>query len=330
MAVGDPTGADLCSGTTNGDTLAADPSFTEREITFGSSIELTSGVKYAIVVRCSNALLSLGINVYSPGTGYTDGAGFSSSNSGSSWSEQGYDLWFKTKAVAVEKDTYTFSGSSRTVASSTTWIAQTFTTTSAYTISSVVLKLNKWSGRLPGTVTVSIKATVPDVPTKATNPTPSNAAADVTLDQATVIWEDGGGATSYDVYYGTASGSLSKVSSSQAGVSFTISGITNGSPFEYLITRYWRIDSINDQGTTTGDEWSFTTIRFSPPTKTYWYSTGGYYYQLLIQDDGTYGDPPPTGVEDTDYVVVTSTYNNMATARRLVAAANDKIWYESI
>ena len=331
MAAGDPTGEDLAVGTTNGNTLDADPSFTEREITFGSSIELTSGVKYAIVIRCSNALGSLGINVYAPGTGYTDGIGTSSNNSGGSWAEQGYDLWFKTKAVAVEKDTYTFSTSSRTAASLTTWIAQTFIASSTYTITSVILKLNKLFSRLPGTVTVSIRATE-GAPTKATTPAPSNAATNVTLDQATITWVDGGGADTYNVYYGDTSGSLPLVSSTQAGTSFTVTGITDGSPYAYLDIRYWRIDSTNGAGTTTGDEWSFTTIRFSAPTVTYFYSTTGQYYQLLIQSDGSYGDVPGVGVENTDYVFLAAGYepNFIKTTRKLVGVANSKVWYEDI
>lgn len=169
-------------------------------------------------------------------------------------------------------------------------------------------------------------------PSKATTPTPANAASDVTLDQETLTWVDGGGATSYDVYYGTTSGSLTKVSSSQAGLSYTITGITSGSPFNYLVTRYWRIDSINSVGTTTGDEWSFTTIRLNPPTVTYFYPTTGQYYYLLVQSDGTYGDPPGVGVENTDYVYLAVGYspNFMKTIRKLVSAANSKIWYEDV
>lgn len=134
-------------------------------------------------------------------------------------------------------------------------------------------------------------------PTKAKTPTPVNAADDVTLDQETITWEDGGGATSYDVYYGDTSGSLSLVSGGQEALSFTIDGITLGSPFDYLITRYWRIDAINDVGETTGDEWSFVSIVFDPPV--------------------------PTAAGSADP-------NAMQIIRRLVVAAYSKIWYENI
>ncbi len=168
-------------------------------------------------------------------------------------------------------------------------------------------------------------------PSKATNPTPSNAAADVTLNQATITWEDGGGADTYDVYYGDTSGSLVKVSDAQAGLSLTITGIDDGSPFNHIVTRYWRIDSTNGAGTTTGDEWSFTTIRFYPPGPIYYYPTGNYYYQLLVNTNGGYGDHPVDGgVEDTDYVVVTIPPSPMVTKRRLVAVANNKFWFEDV
>ena len=169
-------------------------------------------------------------------------------------------------------------------------------------------------------------------PTKAENPSPTDANASVTLDQATITWDDGGGADTFDVYYGTESGSLSLVSVAQAGESFTVTGITDGSPFSYLSVRYWRIDATNSDGTTTGDEWSFTTIRLTPPTPTRFYPTTGQYYRLLIQSDGSYGDVPGVGVENTDFVYLAAGYeaNFVATNRRLVAAAENRIWYEDL
>ncbi|MCP5019660.1 MAG: hypothetical protein GY938_30905 [Ketobacter sp.] len=166
-------------------------------------------------------------------------------------------------------------------------------------------------------------------PTKAENPTPSDTNTSVTLGQATITWEDGGGADTYDVYYGTQSGNLTKVSTAQAGTSFTVTGITNGSPYAYLSTRYWRIDSTNGIGTTTGDEWTFTTLQFDPPGPTYFYN--GQHYQLLTKAGDVVGTHPADGgVENTDYVVVSFLPNFIRTSRRLVSAANSKIWYEDV
>lgn len=331
MAAGDPTGADLCSGTTNGNTLPETPTASEeREITFVSPIELTSGITYAIVVRAAGGSFGSSLRWDQKiGASYGNGKLYTSSNSGSSWSGQGTtDVWFKTKAATVEKDSYTFTRNSSNLMWASFWSAQTFLAGSTYTISSVVLKLDRDSGASPGIVTVSIRATA-SVPTKATTPAPANTASDVTLDQATLTWEDGGGADTFNVYYGDTSGSLSLVSSAQAGASFTVTGITLGSPYEYIVTRYWRIDSTNDAGTVTGDEWSFTTIRFKPPGVTYFYNNE--YYYLLIGSDGTYGAHPyDGGVEDTDYVVVTFLPNFIKTTRILVGVANSKVWVEDL
>lgn len=166
-------------------------------------------------------------------------------------------------------------------------------------------------------------------PAKATTPSPTNAYTDNILNQETISWVDGGGADSYDIYFGTESGNLALFGSEITDILFTIAGVSGGSPLDYYITYYWRIDSVNEFGTTTGDEWSFATIRLDPPTVTYDYG-GQYYYQLLAQADGSYGDHPPTGVENVDYVVVAFQPNFINTFRRLVAATKNSIYYEEI
>jgi len=100
-SAGKPTGDDLCSGTTNGNTLPINgwptPAPEEREITFNTNPTLSAGVKYAIVVRAtsgdgSNKL----IWAASTTSVYDDGDQCYSNNSGSSWTL--YDtreLWFK-------------------------------------------------------------------------------------------------------------------------------------------------------------------------------------------------------------------------------------------
>lgn len=324
MAItGEPIGADLVSGTTPGDTL---PNWTagaeEREISFGAGVELTSGVVYAIVVRALTAVEGdSDVLIYANNSNpYANGNVFRSGDSGSSWiGAETYDWWFKTKAGGVEKDTNEPATLNWDEAASNEWRAQTFTASSTYTITSVILKLERFIWDTTGTLTVSIKA-VQGVPSKATTPAPANAASDVTLDQATLTWVDGGDADTYNVYYGDTSGSLSLVSSAQAGTSLTVTGITLGSPYGYVVTRYWRIDSTNEIGTTTGDEWSFTTINFDRLRVTYRLISGG-------SGNGPYDTPTP-GVEGTDFWYTGE--NNMITVRRLVAAANSKFWFEQI
>ena len=154
------------------------------------------------------------------------------------------------------------------------------------------------------------------VPSKAINPTPTNTASDVTLDQQTTTWENGGGATSYNIYYGIQSGNLTLVSSGQVET-FTIYQITNGSPFNYAVTRYWRIDSVNASGTTTGDEWSFTTIVFD-------YPPGG-----VRGVGGGYGGDDGSG-EAEGYGGGTFCDAQLHTKTRLIGFARNTLYYENL
>ncbi|KKM91271.1 hypothetical protein LCGC14_1230230 [marine sediment metagenome] len=285
-----PVGDDLCVGTTNGNTLPTGFSFpgSVREITFGSSTGITSGSTYAVVIRISSEkgigdALRMGQDTSDQ---YPGGLKCISSDNGGSWATSvTRELFFDTQASGVSKDKYfpATTPDAEQFCYGDFWIAQTFTASSSYAITSVILKLRREGTSFPGTITVSIKE-ASDVPIKANTPIPATTATDVTLDQATLAWTDGGNSDTYNVYYGPTSGSLPLVSSAQAGTSFSLSTYL---PLAYGVTRYWRIDSINDAGTTTGDEWSFTTISLNSPV-------------------------------------------DIVTVGRLVAAANNKIWYESI
>jgi hypothetical protein len=50
---GQPTGPDLCSGTTNGNTLPTGSPYEWREVTFTSGYDLSAGTQYAIVARAT-------------------------------------------------------------------------------------------------------------------------------------------------------------------------------------------------------------------------------------------------------------------------------------
>jgi len=341
MAAGDPTGLDLCSGTTDGNTLVVAPTDYEfRLVALGAGTPVVVGTTYAILVRIAteNAIVwGKTVNGVAGNSLYCNDAG------AGTWTPLvGYDLTYQTSDGGVLKDNYSPAPTSSLTVYGDQWVAQTFVASSSYTLDAVRLYLRRPFNNTPGTVTVSIRATV-GAPTKATTPAPANAASDVTLDQATLTWVDGGGATSYNVYYGDNAANVAAADTTdetgiylgnQAGLSYTVTGITLGSPYAYLVARYWRIDSVNAAGTTTGDAWSFTTIRLTPPTVTKWYSGGGaagYYYRLLPQSDGSEGDPPGTGVEDTDYEVLDGYLPNFInTSRRLVSCANNKFWYEDV
>lgn len=97
------------------------------------------------------------------------------------------------------------------------------------------------------------------LPYKATSPVPSHGSTDRPISQ-TLSWANGGGATSYDVYFGTDSTPDStELVGNQTTPSYNPGTLANGT------TYYWRIDSKNSAGTTTGDVWSFTTA--TAPTR---------------------------------------------------------------
>jgi len=92
---GKPTGADLTSGTTNGDSLTTDTAGEWREISL-TSYELEAGTTYAIVARSQGTGLSdsAGWRLDTTG-GYTGGTDVTSSNSGSTWTvNSAYDFLF--------------------------------------------------------------------------------------------------------------------------------------------------------------------------------------------------------------------------------------------
>ena len=108
---------------------------------------------------------------------------------------------------------------------------------------------------------------VPVPPEKATTPTPADGAIDVAF-HPTLSWVNGGGATSYDVYFDGA------FIGNQAGTTYDPGILALES------THTWRIDAVNADGTTAGDVWSFTVLAsrfsFTPDTSTItWTDTNG-------------------------------------------------------
>jgi len=85
---------------------------------------------------------------------------------------------------------------------------------------------------------------------QANTPSPANGATNISL-TPTLSWTAGAGATSHDVYFGTASPGTFR--GNQTGTTYD--------PGTLLLstTYYWRIDEKNASGTTTGTVWSFTT-----------------------------------------------------------------------
>jgi len=84
---GKPTGDDLCSGTTNSNTLTDSYPGELREITLGDGYDLESDTKYAIVVRIDGNVLNMvhWVQDKSAPT-YSGGSGGHSFDYGSTWS----------------------------------------------------------------------------------------------------------------------------------------------------------------------------------------------------------------------------------------------------
>lgn len=90
-------------------------------------------------------------------------------------------------------------------------------------------------------------------PAKAASPSPSNGAGAVST-STSLSWGSAAGATSYDVYFGTDSTpDAGELVGNPSGTSFNPGTLANST------TYYWRVDSKNSAGTTTGDVWSFDT-----------------------------------------------------------------------
>jgi hypothetical protein len=89
--------------------------------------------------------------------------------------------------------------------------------------------------------------------------TPSNGAISRPL-SGSLVWNKASGATTYDVYFGTANPPTTKVGADQTDTTFLYSGLTNGT------TYYWKVTAKNANGSTdaTGSPWSFTTLLLPP------------------------------------------------------------------
>ncbi len=113
----------------------------------------------------------------------------------------------------------------------------------------------------------SVPIPVPATPDKVTSPSPVDGATDVPV-TSNLSWGVATGADSYDVYFGTDQADVAGADTSSAEFMGNQTGLTyDPGTLSYSTTYYWRIDSVNAAGVTTGDVWSFTTEAepLSPP-----------------------------------------------------------------
>ncbi|MFB0516564.1 MAG: LamG-like jellyroll fold domain-containing protein, partial [Candidatus Neomarinimicrobiota bacterium] len=105
------------------------------------------------------------------------------------------------------------------------------------------------------------------VPFQVEEPVPADGAVNVGID--TILeWDDAIGATSYDIYLGTSSPPPFRVRQSTTEYEFR--------NLQDATTYYWRVDAVNDSGTTTGEVWQFATESFSEALIAYWPFERGY------------------------------------------------------
>jgi len=160
-------------------------------------------------------------------------------------------------------------------------------------------------------------------PTKSGNHSPVDEFGDMTLDWQEFTWDGVVNADSYNAYMGTdidleaedleqildTSPNPSMAQAYMAVVTKLVYPNTGLAAYNY--TYYWRVDTVNDFGITEGDVLEFGTIVYNPPLP--------------------WGMSMPSGGDDNQTPTGTPLgLNNMITIRKLVAAAGNKFWYESI
>jgi hypothetical protein len=106
------------------------------------------------------------------------------------------------------------------------------------------------------TGTVWSFTTIVAAPGQASSPSPASGASGVST-SVDLSWAAGSGATSHDVYFGTAA--TPPFTQNQTGTSYDPGALAEST------TYYWRIDEKNAGGTTTGAVWNFTTVGGLPP-----------------------------------------------------------------
>ncbi len=105
------------------------------------------------------------------------------------------------------------------------------------------------------------------------------------------------------------------------GVSYdsAIPSFETANVFGYGTVYTWRVDSVNQFGTTTGDDWTFTSVSFDPPIST-WENLPG-------KTLGPISTPTP-GVEGTDYRWLGT--NNINTVKFILVAKDQSIYYAEV
>jgi len=114
---------------------------------------------------------------------------------------------------------------------------------------------NFGSGRIDALASVNAVPTPNTPPNPAVNPNPADTAESVAVN-TNLSWMNGGGAASYEVFFGTDNPPTNIVN----GEVVTSSSYELTETLELETVYYWSINSINDFGIADGPIWSFTTV----------------------------------------------------------------------
>ena len=125
-------------------------------------------------------------------------------------------------------------------------------------------------------------------PAAAGNPQPRDGATGVAVETLLLSWSAAARAASYDVYWGREE-HLTADADLGTPIATTSTATTIRRP-ALGTTYYWRVDTKNDQGTTTGSVWSFTTAdQAAPPPPV---APGGGYTPPVVSPPPAEETPP--------------------------------------
>jgi len=338
-SAGKPTGASLGTATVDGDTFDVSPTRSFQNFDFSPAVAVSDGTVYAFIFAVAGGDDSNYVELRRDGSSsiYSGGQLVNTLNEGSSWTlfptedclfylysedaahakasnptpadtATGVDFSTPTLDWDGNGDTYDVRGG----AAGNFVLLASGLADSTYTLTEQQKTFFKngvvtWrvDSTKDGDTLTGDDWTFDPRPGQATNPTPTNAGSDISLEQQ-FSWDAVDYTDTYDVVI-----SGSTVSSAQVGVTFDLD--SDYYTWEEAVT--WRVDSTNEYGTTTGTNWTFTATPLDYTRITWTSINGG-----SGPDDG--------GVEGVDFWY--TGLNNVITVNRLVCMAKDTFYYESL